>query len=82
MHVFGDFTAEEDAIRSALIKIFVDAHSVTFGLIFRLTTLDGREAMKVKSSIRKLCEACRIVKRRGRLYVVCKDNKKVGICHR
>ncbi|KAI7839823.1 hypothetical protein COHA_006444 [Chlorella ohadii] len=32
--------------------------------------------MKVKASIKKLCEACRIVKRRGRLYVICKDNPK------
>lgn len=34
--------------------------------------------MKVKASIKKLCEACRIVKRRGRLYVICKENPKVG----
>jgi ribosomal protein L36 len=27
--------------------------------------------MKVRTSIKRLCEACRIVKRRGRLYVVC-----------
>jgi large subunit ribosomal protein L36 len=33
--------------------------------------------MKVKASIKKLCEACRIVKRRGRLYVICKENPKV-----
>ncbi|PSC73599.1 50S ribosomal L36 [Micractinium conductrix] len=32
--------------------------------------------MKVKASIKKLCEACRIVKRRGRLYVICKENPK------
>jgi large subunit ribosomal protein L36 len=35
--------------------------------------------MKVKASIKKLCEACRIVKRRGRLYVICKENPKVGM---
>ena len=27
--------------------------------------------MKVRTSIKRLCEACRFVKRRGRLYVVC-----------
>ena len=27
--------------------------------------------MKVRTAIKRLCEACRIVKRRGRLYVVC-----------
>ena len=34
--------------------------------------------MKVRASIKKLCDACRIVRRRGRLYVVCKENKKVS----
>jgi len=33
--------------------------------------------MKVRASVRKLCDACRIVRRRGRVYVVCKENKKV-----
>lgn len=33
--------------------------------------------MKVRASVKKLCDACRIVRRRGRLYVVCKENKKV-----
>eukprot|EP00890_Picochlorum_soloecismus_P004532 jgi/Picsp_1/507/NSC_00505-R1_ribosomal protein l36 len=32
--------------------------------------------MKVRASVKKLCDACRIVRRRGRLYVVCKENKK------
>ena len=35
--------------------------------------------MKVKASVRKLCDACRFVRRRGRLYVVCKENKKVCV---
>ena len=32
--------------------------------------------MKVKSAVRKLCEACRIVRRKGRVYVVCKRNPR------
>ncbi|KAI8104339.1 hypothetical protein M9434_002897 [Picochlorum sp. BPE23] len=32
--------------------------------------------MKVRASVRRLCDACRIVRRRGRVYVVCKENKK------
>ncbi|MEK7193337.1 MAG: 50S ribosomal protein L36 [Patescibacteria group bacterium] len=31
--------------------------------------------MKVRSSIKKICQHCKIVKRRGRLYVVCKTLK-------
>lgn len=30
-----------------------------------------KRKMKVRTAIKRLCEACRIVKRRGRLYVVC-----------
>lgn len=37
----------------------------------------GHTKMKVKASIKRLCEACRIVKRRGRLYVICSANPKV-----
>ncbi|GMH32190.1 hypothetical protein BSKO_00024 [Bryopsis sp. KO-2023] len=32
--------------------------------------------MKVRSSIKKLCDFCRIVRRRGRLYVYCTKMKK------
>ncbi|HEC69072.1 MAG TPA: 50S ribosomal protein L36 [Candidatus Omnitrophica bacterium] len=31
--------------------------------------------MKVRSSIRKICENCKIIKRRGILRVVCKNPK-------
>lgn len=33
--------------------------------------------MKVKSSVKRLCDACRVVIRRGRVYVVCSVNPKV-----
>ncbi len=29
--------------------------------------------MKVQASIRRRCEHCRVVKRKGRLYVICKN---------
>lgn len=32
--------------------------------------------MKVKASIKKRSEDCKIVKRKGRLYVICKKNPK------
>ncbi|GMH04518.1 hypothetical protein Nepgr_006358 [Nepenthes gracilis] len=33
-------------------------------------------AMKVRSSVRKMCEFCRTVKRRGRVYILCTANPK------
>jgi len=31
--------------------------------------------MKVRSSVGKICKDCKIVKRRGKLYVICKNPK-------
>ncbi|HOX09301.1 MAG TPA: 50S ribosomal protein L36 [Candidatus Omnitrophota bacterium] len=31
--------------------------------------------MKVRSSIKKICEKCKIVKRRGIIYVICSNPK-------
>ncbi|MDD5073004.1 MAG: 50S ribosomal protein L36 [Candidatus Omnitrophica bacterium] len=31
--------------------------------------------MKVRSSIKKICEKCKIVKRRGIIYVICANPK-------
>jgi ribosomal protein L36 len=35
--------------------------------------------MKVRASVKKLCDACRAVKRRGKVYIVCKENRKVRL---
>ncbi|KAF5459162.1 hypothetical protein F2P56_023142 [Juglans regia] len=32
--------------------------------------------MKVRSSVKKMCEFCKTVKRRGRVYVLCTANPK------
>ncbi|CAI9100128.1 OLC1v1037062C1 [Oldenlandia corymbosa var. corymbosa] len=32
--------------------------------------------MKVRSSVKKMCAFCQIVKRRGRIYVICSGNPK------
>ena len=33
-------------------------------------------AMKVRASVRKICDKCRFVRRRGNLYVICSVNPK------
>lgn len=32
--------------------------------------------MKVRKAVRRLCEACFVARRRGKLFVVCKKNPK------
>ena len=51
-------------------------------LTFQSVTNEGGawnsdRVMRVRSAIKRLCDACRLVKRRGRLFVVCKANPKV-----
>ncbi|MEQ8974189.1 MAG: 50S ribosomal protein L36 [Coleofasciculus sp. C1-SOL-03] len=31
--------------------------------------------MKVRASVRKICEKCRIIRRRGRVMVICQNPK-------
>jgi len=31
--------------------------------------------MRVQASIKKICKNCKLVRRRGRLYVICKNPK-------
>jgi large subunit ribosomal protein L36 len=32
--------------------------------------------MKLRSSIKRICEQCKIVRRRGKVYVICPANPK------
>ncbi len=31
--------------------------------------------MKVRASVKKICDKCKIVRRKGRLYVICENPK-------
>ena len=34
--------------------------------------------MRVRSAIKRLCDSCKVVRRRGKLYIVCKASPKVN----
>ncbi|CAG8439035.1 5776_t:CDS:2 [Ambispora leptoticha] len=44
----------------------------SIGLVLKTTT----RGMKVRSSVKKMCDGCYTVRRRGYLFVMCKKNKK------
>ncbi|MCU0640574.1 MAG: 50S ribosomal protein L36 [Candidatus Margulisbacteria bacterium] len=31
--------------------------------------------MKVRSSVKKICDKCKVVRRRGRVYILCENPK-------
>lgn len=37
---------------------------------------EERNKMKVQPSVKKRCKDCQIVRRKGRVYVICKKNPK------
>ncbi|KAG6890423.1 hypothetical protein C0995_008777 [Termitomyces sp. Mi166 len=39
-------------------------------------TPDLSRGMKVRSSVKVMCDGCSVVKRKGRVYVVCSKNPK------
>jgi large subunit ribosomal protein L36 len=32
--------------------------------------------MKVRSSVRRICEGCKMVRRKGKVYVICSNNPR------
>jgi large subunit ribosomal protein L36 len=36
----------------------------------------GREIMKIRTSVRRICEGCKMVRRKGRVYVICKNDPR------
>ena len=39
----------------------------------RMTTNLGGEGMKVQPSVKPICEKCKIIKRKGRVMVICEN---------
>ena len=57
--------------------IYGDALKVLPNLTNELKNLKTYKLIvKVRSSIKKICNSCQVIKRQGRLYVVCKKNPK------
>ena len=60
------------------VKVEMTPYDLSKGRIsfrYKLPT-DCLKIMKVKASIKKRSEDCKIVKRKGKLYVICKKNPK------
>ena len=42
---------------------------------FHIDTNRRKTLMKVRSSVKKICDKCRVIKRKGRVMIIC-DNPK------
>jgi large subunit ribosomal protein L36 len=42
-----------------------------------VASVEGQSTvMKVRSSVKRICENCKIVRRKGRIYVICSANQR------
>jgi large subunit ribosomal protein L36 len=37
------------------------------------TGIDKRSSMKVRPSVKRICDRCRVIRRRGRILVICSN---------
>lgn len=48
---------------------------VSFGIPHSPSRIGARSAMKVRASVKPICEKCKIIKRKGILRIVCENPK-------
>ena len=46
------------------------------GLLLEIRRSKGFGVMKVRSSVKKICKDCKVIKRKGVLRVICKANPR------
>jgi len=49
------------------------AHDGGLEVLAHVPTLDMEIEMKVRPSTKKMCEKCRVIRRRGRVWVICSN---------
>ncbi|KAJ7634283.1 ribosomal protein L36-domain-containing protein [Mycena polygramma] len=60
----------------ARVRLSSPPRAVQHPLHAALRTPDLARGMKVRASIKTMCEGCSVVRRKGRLYVICSKNPK------
>ncbi|TRM66285.1 ribosomal protein L36-domain-containing protein [Schizophyllum amplum] len=69
------------AARPMLAQLRFAKFSPTTPAVHRATavltrTPDLSRGMKVRSSVKPMCDGCNVVRRKGRVYVICKKNPR------
>ncbi|KAJ7169855.1 ribosomal protein L36-domain-containing protein [Mycena filopes] len=57
-------------------RLFAPPRAIQHPLHAPLRTPDLARGMKVRASIKTMCAGCAMVRRKGRLYVICSKNPK------
>ncbi|KAF9535459.1 ribosomal protein L36-domain-containing protein [Crepidotus variabilis] len=64
------------SLASSLSRVHAHPHPHPHHHVATTTIPALSRGMKVRSSVKLMCEGCNLVKRKGRMYVVCSNNPK------
>ncbi|KAJ7900323.1 hypothetical protein B0H14DRAFT_2429765 [Mycena olivaceomarginata] len=59
-------------------RLFAPPRAIQHPLHASLRSPDLARGMKVRASIKTMCEGCSIVRRKGRLYVICSKTRSIN----
>ena len=58
------------------VKVEMSLYDLTKGrIIWRMKKMQECIIMKVRASVKKMCDSCKVIKRDGKLMVICKNPK-------
>ncbi|KAF7339489.1 Ribosomal protein [Mycena sanguinolenta] len=57
-------------------RLFASPRAIQHPLHAPIQSPDLSRGMKVRAAIKTMCDGCSIVRRKGRLYVICSKNPK------
>ncbi|KAJ7125600.1 hypothetical protein C8R43DRAFT_898448 [Mycena crocata] len=62
------------------VRLFPSPRAIQHPLHATLRSVDQTRGMKVRASIKAMCEGCSVVRRKGRLYVICSKTPSTNRC--
>ena len=62
-----------DVYKNCIIKGFLCISTETFYILFTFERNDY--IMKVRPSVKKICDKCKVIKRKGKVMVICENPK-------
>ncbi|KAI0692773.1 ribosomal protein L36-domain-containing protein [Cytidiella melzeri] len=64
-------------LRLKTTPVSVSAHHLHHpGCLSQASTPPLARGMKVRASVKRMCDGCSVVKRKGRVYIICSKNPK------
>ena len=58
-----------------IVAVSMADEFMMIGMVLNMPYEKGGNLMKVRSSVKPMCEKCKVIKRKGRVMVICENPK-------